>query len=118
MNMLWHDAREMPELNRFVLIMFPDKSFAMDNIVSNKCWLFYLEKQPCYKWLYCDELIEREYPQEFCYEFLQQLQMDCFFASQKLASIPSKSKKYITVAGALQGVWLEIQTIIEGFNKK
>ena len=118
MNMLWHDAREMPELNRFVLIMFPDKSFAMDNIVSNKCWLFYLEKQPCYKWLYCDELIEREYPQDFCYEFLQQLQMDCFFASQKLASTPSKSKKYITVAGALQGVWLEIQTIVEDFNKK
>lgn len=118
MSGLWHDAREVPELNRFVLIMFSDKSFALDNIVNNKCWLFYLEKQQCYKWLYCDELIEREYPQEFGYEFLRQLETDCFFASQKLATKPAKSKKYQSAAGALLGASLDLSSIIWDFEKK
>lgn len=65
MSGLWHSVREVPERNRWVLVSFPDGAFAMEHLVSEKAWLYILEKcDQGVKWLYCDELVEREYPQE------------------------------------------------------
>lgn len=119
MSGLWHSVREVPERNRWVLVSFPDGAFAMEHLVSEKAWLYILEKcDQGVKWLYCDELVEREYPQEFDYNFLRQLETDCFFASQKLATKPAKSKKYQSAAGALLGASLDLSSIIWDFEKK
>lgn len=116
---LWHNVREVPEGGKWVLVAFPDGAFALERLASDKCWLYILEKSdPETKWMYCDDLTEREYPQTFGYDFLRQLETDCFFASQKLATKPAKSKKYQNAAGSLLGASLELSNIIWDFEKK
>lgn len=108
---MWHDIREIPEINRAVLVYTGEPGFVLTAITSTQQWPDFVNKGYS-KWLYCDELLGRTNPAEFNVEFLRRLIKDCEYAAKHLSAYPSSKSAFRNTASSLALMWMTLADVI------
>jgi hypothetical protein len=108
---MWHDIREIPELNRSVLVYTGEPGFVLTSVTSNQQWPDFVDKGYS-KWLYCDELLDRTNPDEFNVQFLRRLINDCEYAAKRLREYPSSRAAFSNTASSLALMWMTLVDVI------
>lgn len=107
---MWHKIREIPECNKSVLIAGDDGRFSLAFIRSVEEWAPYI-KQGYDKWLYCDDIMDKDSPEEFNLDFVRRLRQDCEFAAKQLREYPSKKACFRHAASTMSNVWMTMYDV-------